>query len=654
MRLGTRTTVTVVVVAIAVGALLAGIWSRGAGGGFVEYALPLKEVHRLFDVGIVDANDDDLLDIYTSNHHFRQSLLLADGKGGYGDVVSDWRLDQSREFPRAELSFTAPEADKAGVYVYWFGTNLVILAHRGREIGPWRGSLQVYDPVQVVKNEGFKVATKENKGVVTETRVEFAADADGMLVLKPGGQGLPIAFELGGAIAPEQIYVGLGKVSPRRHAFVLAMQDRHGMAWADYNGDGFMDVFVSRGALSGMLNAYPESVQRVIRDELLLGDGRGGFSDVTIEAGIVKGGCSGRHVHWVDLDHDGLLDLYINCYDRENFAGTYPKQLYRQAPRGRLRNIATELGLDMPDHQIGGFAWLDVDDDGDVDFMTFENEGIFLMRNQGGRFVRESIVERTSTEAERIGRGTGARSFFDGKLVVSDYDADGDPDVFSGSNRGNLLLRNDKGNFSSVDLASVGLPDKSTTAAWVDYDNDGLPDLHLVPQGLFRQRKDHSFARTGLLEFPDEQYQAAILNWFDVDNDGGRDVLLALNENPSFRRWWEFSKPPRRASTWILQSFRNVGATNHWLQLRLVGGPGNRQGIGARVTIVTPDGEQTQEVGDSDGAFFSQGHYRLYYGLGKHAKADAIRIRWPDGHRQELKDAAADRLLVVEREKSAS
>jgi hypothetical protein len=101
-----------------------------------------------------------------------------------------------------------------------------------------------------------------------------------------------------------------------------------------------------------------------------------------------------------------------------------------------------------------------------------------------------------------------------------------------------LLINDGKGRFSVVDPATKGLPRESATAGWVDFDNDGLPDLHAVPQGLFRQRRDHTFESTALLELPSRKYMAAIVNWADFDNDGQRDVLIALLENFSFWTWW--------------------------------------------------------------------------------------------------------------------
>ena len=182
--------------------------------------------------------------------------------------------------------------------------------------------------------------------------------------------------------------------------------------------------------------------------------------------------------------------------------------------------------------------------------------------------------------------------------------------MFSASKTGNTLLLNDgSGRFSMVDPTTMGLPGASATASWVDFDNDGLVDLYAVPQGLFRQRRDHTFEATGLLTLPLQKYMAAIANWADLDNDGRRDVL-ALNENFSLWRWWEkLQKKSEDRFAWKFLVYRNAIANeNHWLELRLVGKPGNLQAIGARVTLQTADGQQTQQVGLNDGAFFSQGH----------------------------------------------
>ncbi|TMG81863.1 MAG: hypothetical protein E6H78_16010, partial [Betaproteobacteria bacterium] len=152
----------------------------------------------------------------------------------------------------------------------------------------------------------------------------FAADGDGELDLEIETPGVPIGIELDGSLPLTSVYVGRQKISPRSkpfdsRRFDLTFQDPHGMAWADYNDDGAMDVFVNRGALGGTLKALPENVEKGIQDQLFVtSDGRLPYRNIATDVGIDKRGCSGRKVSWVDFDRDGLLDLFVNCQDRGN------------------------------------------------------------------------------------------------------------------------------------------------------------------------------------------------------------------------------------------------------------------------------------------------------------------------------------------------
>jgi hypothetical protein len=472
--------------------------------------------------------------------------------------------------------------------------------------------------------------------------------------LEIASPGVPISFHLEGTVPLTQIFVGSQKASPRAKDFDLAMQDRHGMAWADFNDDGRLDVFVTRGAIGGTLRMFPENMSSRIRDELLVSQPGGRYQNIGVAAGIEKRDCSGRQVKWVDVNRDGLLDLFINCQPRGYVKGAYPKQLYIQNADKTFSEGAAAAGLDIPDHEIIDLLWTDADNDGQMDLLTYEEVGFFLYRNRAGKFSREYIGRGKFARADnpKLAGTSDEYWFVDGKLAVADFNLDGSLDVFSASKKGNTVLVNDgKGGFALVDPVTIGLPGESATAAWVDYDNDGLPDLYAVPQGLFRQRRDHTFEATGLLVLPPGKYMAALVDWPDFDNDGARDILLAVLENFSLWGWPEkFLKTADDRFKWRLAAYRNTRKGNHWIELRLSGKPGNAQAIGARVMIRTPAGEQTQEVGFNDGAFFSQGHYRLYFGLGDAARIEVIRIRWPDGQLQDLKDVAADRLLVVKQD----
>ena len=671
MRTPSRTLLRILVLILLAGASLLLYSARGDIKPYVARLLsgednwfaavppPIDLVSQIFDMGIVDANGDGRLDIYTSNHNYREYLLLADGQGGYRNVVSEWGLDQSRSFPGWEQAPQAPDIDKAGLYIYWLDDTLHFRTHNLDKIGAVKGTLRVFSPVQAVKNDGFQVETRTTSkpaDPLLETTSEFAASGDAHLAFYINSRGGPFTFSIGDSLPPANVYMGLQKVSPSDHSFSVSLQDRHGMAWADINHDGQLDVFITRGAIAGTLREFPESIRRSITDELFVSEaGQPRFHEASREVGIEKKDCSGRHVKWVDFDQNGMLDLYINCQDRGNVPGGYPKQFYRQDAKGHFSDVAVEVGLDIPKHQLIDFAWLDTDNDGDMDLLSHEDTGYYLYRNQDGKFAREFITRGKFERADVKGLKKNTYDYwqFDGKLSLADFDSDGDLDVFVASKKGNAFLINNAGTFKPLDPATLGLPVESVAAAWVDYDNDGHPDLHTVPEGVFHQNRSHTFEATGFLSLPAQKYQAAIINWFDQDNDGAMDVLIALQDNATLWRWWE--KPFKSKDVkgkddrfkWKILNYRHIGKKSHWLQLNLIGSAGNPQAIGARVTLVTPEGKQVQQVGASEGAYLSQGHYRLYFGLGAADKIGALQIHWPDGRLEELHNVKVNTLLTV-------
>ena len=636
-------------------------WLWRSRGAFVEYPIPITSTQLLMDIGVVDANGDDWLDIFTSNHNYRQNLLVADGKGGYRDVLSAWGLDQSLEFPGFEIALNVPKIEAPGLYMYWKSRRIFTLrSYKIKDLGQVHIKLETYSPIDRYEGSGFVVEAPAGLGSptksMTKTDIGLTTQGDGELDMEIETPGTPFEMQLDGTLPLSSIYIGLQKVSPRSRQFELDFQDRHGWAWADYNDDGVMDAFISRGALAGQLLSLPSSLENGIQDELIVSQGPGKYRNIVRDVGIEKRGCSGRKVNWVDFDRDGLLDLFVNCQDRGNIYAKrgYPKQLYHQLPDKRFVDVAADVGLGLPEHEVIDFAWFDADNDGYIDLLTYEDTGFYLYRNHEGKsFAREFIGRGKFARADNPHlKGIAEEYWFvDGKLAVADFRGMGRFDVFCASKTGNALLLNDgNGHFTMVDPATVGLPEESATASWVDFDNSGSLDLYLLPQGLFRQRPDHRFEATGLLTFAPYKYMAAIATWADLDNDGRRDLLLARLANFSQWRWWEklVHRDPEDRFSWNIGAYRNVVANaNHWLELRLVGRPGNPQAIGARVTLRTPNGEQLQQVGLNDGAFFSQGHYRLYFGLGPHARGVALTIRWPDGQVQELPNIEVDKLRVI-------
>ncbi|MEM9400826.1 MAG: CRTAC1 family protein, partial [Verrucomicrobiota bacterium] len=290
----------------------------------------------------------------------------------------------------------------------------------------------------------------------------------------------------------------------------------------------------------------------------------------------------------------------------------------------------------------GPFVWLDADNDGDMDLFWQNEQEFWLYVNQAGYFEPRSIGLNSANKI--------------GKLSISDYDSDGDIDVFAASMYGNVLFVNEGGTYSLGDPEQLGLPSKSLTASWVDYDNDGFVDLYAAPYGLYRQSPNHSFHTTGLLKDNPSKLLAEVRpTWFDVNNDGALDLISATRHH--VHRLAKLLRLPGSSSrrNWTLTLYQSSRVLNHWLEVNLVGTKGNHQAIGAKVIVETPDGhKQMQQIGQAEGSLYSQGHYRLYFGLGKNTQINSLKVVWPDGYSQEIQEPENDQLLVIYRDSNVA
>ena len=607
-------------------------------GNFKEQAFEIDD-YGLFDLGVADMNNDDHLDIFTANHSGQQSVMLNNGSGDFTDVFAVWKMDQDHQFPGLAVLPEETPADLPGVYINWVGPNLLVRAHQLDQNKAVSGRIEVLSSVEITHKQNFdvRVTAEELPSKTIHSIIKFSGDGEGYFSFKPYIHALPIRFHFEAGLADANIYVGPKRVSPDSHDFAVQMRDRHGMAWADFNNDDRMDVFITRGGLRGTMGNVPLDFW----DELLLGTPTG-MEDVGKTLGLAKNGCPGRQAAWVDYNGDGLLDLYVVCGRSK---GKDPNLLFQQTSDGHFEDVAEKAGLDIKSK--GSFVWLDADLDGDMDLLWSDYQGFFLYRNEAGSFL--------PVQLESYGRKGRSR-----KLTVSDYDNDGDLDIFSASPMGNILFVNTDGNLSAVKPLSIGLPNKSVMANWVDYNNDGFLDLHTVPGGLYIQKQKGQFIFSSQLKttqgrFSPLQLMGALVACFDVDNNGTRDFLISTEWRMKKRVWAKWLAKVTGADKrfgglnfcWKTSIFYNNNAENHWLQVKLTGPPGNRQAIGARVTLQTANGKQLQQVGNADGSQFSQGHYRLYYGLGQHPEPLSLHVDWPDGKSTEIVRPGADRLLKV-------
>lgn len=614
------------------------------GKEWFGYQPLLADVYRIFDLGVVDANSDGNLDMFTSNHNHGQLLLLGDGNSNFSDnVTAKWNLDQDRDFPGLEYAGKEPSTDEPGLHVYWKERNLVIKNYQNNY--PVKGTVEFFAPVNVKQTKNFQTDITE-KTIDTgaeASAIEFSSQQEtGIFEFRPGNVSLPISFKFDSQLPLDRIYIGNLKLHPQSHEFSFYLRDRHGMAWIDYDDSGKKDVFIVRGGLKGRLNAIPQQFD----DELLVEGEDGLYREAIAKAEIAKDGCPALQTAWVDINSDRLLDLYTVCYrGAENDDTKYLNQLHQQQPGQKFVEVANSANLAFP--EMGTFAWLDTDRDGDSDLLWVNDEAFWLYENNRGTFTRTKIAENPGEVWDNFEASN--------KLTLADYDRDGDLDIFAASPKGNALLVNNNGNYSLADLVELGLPATSSTANWVDYDNDGLTDLHLIPAGLYHQLPDGTFEDTQMLASQSKELLEAKATWFDADNNGTRDLLLATRYEDSLlsQVYQKLSPAAIQTSMWQMTLYPNLSSTNRWLEIELVGDAQNRQAIGSRVEITTPEGIQTATIGQAEGSHFSQGHYRLYFGLGQQTTIDTLKIFWSDGSVRELNNVAGDRLLTINRDKSS-
>lgn len=653
--------------------------------------IELASPHDVFDMGVADINGDGILDIYSTGHYTRDNLLLGDGKGNYTDALTRLGLDQSREFPYLEDMDADPVLQEPGLYIHRRRRLLIFRAHELDKLGTISGRILVPSPtgnkrpppieVQWAEHASADITNLTSASGETWTKIQFSIAPGGTLALDTLYVALPFEVTLDSSVPLSYVKVGNHTLNPKEHSFVLRWRDRHGVAWAELNGDHWLDALMSTGGLRAAMNLFKQpNIASIASDELLLSDGDGHYRDVTAELGIHKGDCRTYKPAWVDVNQDNRLDLYFSCMGGAN-------QLYLQDSKGHFTEVAGKYELDLnPGTQ---FIWFDADNDGDMDLLadlngdhkdpnfalfTDVNSHVALFINQGGKFEHHLI--------DRPFKGSVMQ------FALGDFDGDGDQDVYvitAGQQyrHHSFLLMNNKGMLEPREMASWGLPANCLAANWVDVDLDGKLDFYCVPVGIFYQAQNGYFK--GSNDLTDwkaaQRARNGVSSWYDADNDGAWDVLITLAIGPSkqygqafrqwgenqakkqgqtFQEWWlgrknaTSSLPPNMR--WPLppswrwyrtRLYQGQQPANHWLQLELAGPEGNRNAIGARVALTTGDSTQVRAVGSSEGAHFSQGHYRLYFGLGKSAKANEITVYWPDGKVKTLSQVSADQLLNI-------
>jgi hypothetical protein len=492
-----------------------------------------------------------------------------------------------------------------------------------------------------------------------------------------------------------------------------------GVAVFDYNRDGRPDLFFTNGANIRTLKKDDPK----FRNRLFRNDGNGVFTDVTDKAGLAGAGYDGG-VAAADFDNDGYPDLFVagvhrNTLYRNNGDGTFTDV----TAKAGIRNT--------PDPQFGPLwsvaaVWVDVNNDGLLDLFVVnylqwdyatephcDYKGVpdycaprsykglpnQLYLNKGnGTF--EDVSEKWGIRAH-VGKGMGA--------ALADYDLDGRPDIFATNDAAaNFLFRNTGSAFEEVAfpkgvaLAEDGSFISGMGADFRDVDNDGYPDIAFVALErqtfpLFQNNAGRDFRE---ITSPSGMRVASLnkagfgIGIFDLDNDGWKDIFVSRGDvlahampgtttdqlnsvfrNPGRAGKWQAltdeagldAAPATRhrglafgdldgdgrvdvvatsigkpAEIWMNRSPQSA----HWLDIALEGAKSNRDGIGARVKVVSKSGTQYNHMTSAVG-YASSSLGPVHFGLGADEKADTVEIRWPSGVVQTLTNVPADKVVKV-------
>ena len=505
--------------------------------------------------------------------------------------------------------------------------------------------------------------------------------------------------------------------TPQRHAPETMAG---GVAVFDYDNDGNLDIFFTNGAdITTLKKDSPKYWNRLFHN-----NGDGTFTDVTEKAGLQGTGYD-TGVAVGDYDNDGYQDIFVggvyrNTLYHNNGDGTFT-DVTQQA--GLAQPADKQYG---PLWSVGA-AWVDVNNDGLLDLFvlnylqwdvhkepncSFEGKPEYCHPKYYGVTPNQLFLNHGNGKFMDISAQSGIRNH-PGKAMgvgVADYDHDGLPDLFVTNDKLFNSLFHNKGNLKFDEVAfetGVALPEHGNLISGMgvdfrDLNNDGYPDVALVALDSETFPLYQNDKKGGFVEITGKSGMAVISNAMsgyspniaDFDNDGWKDIFVSRGDvqskamaarrqieqpNTVFRntgsgKWVAITEgagftaqPPQRHRGSAYGDFNHDGKLdlvvtalsapaevwindspdgNHWLELALQGTKSNRNGIGARIRVAAGGHTQYNDVSTASG-YASSSAGPIHFGLGTAKVVDEIEIRWPSGTTQVLKNIVADRIVRV-------
>jgi hypothetical protein len=462
-----------------------------------------------------------------------------------------------------------------------------------------------------------------------------------------------------GALPGDRVFVDRTTGSGIRANRPGTTTNRHSDAaiFGDADNDGDLDVFTT-------VYLHRNYTLNKGTNDLLLNDGNAVFTLAANSTFHTEENWNTPAAVFVDYDNDSNLDLYIGTWYKPDSTMNIDR-LYKGDGSGGFTDVTVAAGIDAETTCVYAVAAFDWDDDGDMDLFAPPYSRTVLIseprqwRNNGdGTFTQ--VAPSTNYDpyrgllGQKVSFGTIPRDWNnDGRIDFFELMTHGDGAGATGVH--STVVSNPPSGVFSWDFGSMSGRENEDTdithdgdhyAAWFDYNGDMLVDFVVTESGynnpglyLFTQQMDHTFVAStvgsGLDEVNTQAWSPGYVTPVDYDLDGDEDLLVTTNTG--------------------LKLYRNdVGNAKNWIAIKLrgVGAPGfaNTSAIGAKVQVTAGGVTQTQEVYAGNGHEGPMRPLTLYFGLDTAGIIDSIDVRWPNTTltTQQLTDVAVNQFLTID------